>query len=101
MMMIAKCHPVEAEEKVKQLGRRLVMKCDLNYLVTHIISFFFFFFKQKTAYEMVAVTGVQTCALPICHLRSARRADRRWRARLPPCPARLCSAPAGRARRRG
>src|SRR3989449_3487646 len=26
---------------------------------------FFFFFKQKTAYEIVAVTGVQTCALPI------------------------------------
>src|SRR5687768_17854989 len=25
----------------------------------------FFFFKQKTAYEIVAVTGVQTCALPI------------------------------------
>src|SRR2546429_2812023 len=29
------------------------------------ISFVFFFFKQKTAYEIVAVTGVQTCALPI------------------------------------
>src|SRR5881397_4308696 len=27
--------------------------------------FFFFFFKQKTAYEMLNVTGVQTCALPI------------------------------------
>src|SRR3546814_6601155 len=26
----------------------------------------FFFFKQKTAYEMALVTGVQTCALPIC-----------------------------------
>ena len=25
----------------------------------------FFFFKQKTAYEMHSVTGVQTCALPI------------------------------------
>src|SRR3546814_7462363 len=25
----------------------------------------FFFFKQKTAYEMPLVTGVQTCALPI------------------------------------
>ena len=24
-----------------------------------------FFFKQKTAYEMTDVTGVQTCALPI------------------------------------
>ena len=27
--------------------------------------FFFFFFKQKTAYEIYKVTGVQTCALPI------------------------------------
>src|SRR2546427_9480679 len=26
----------------------------------------FFFFKQKTAYEILTVTGVQTCALPIC-----------------------------------
>jgi len=26
--------------------------------------YFFFFFKQKTAYE-IGVTGVQTCALPI------------------------------------
>src|SRR5210317_2475862 len=25
----------------------------------------FFFFKQKTAYEILNVTGVQTCALPI------------------------------------
>src|SRR3712207_7282365 len=25
----------------------------------------FFFFKQKTAYEILAWTGVQTCALPI------------------------------------
>src|SRR5207247_5170099 len=25
-----------------------------------------FFFKQKTAYEIPLVTGVQTCALPIC-----------------------------------
>src|SRR2546430_9612208 len=25
----------------------------------------FFFFKQKTAYEILTVTGVQTCALPI------------------------------------
>ena len=27
--------------------------------------FIFFFFKQKTAYEIGSVTGVQTCALPI------------------------------------
>src|SRR3712207_6930047 len=32
-----------------------------------IVIFFvgFFFFKQKTAYEILALTGVQTCALPI------------------------------------
>src|SRR5947209_11375979 len=29
-----------------------------------ILFFMFFFFKQKTAYE-IGVTGVQTCALPI------------------------------------
>src|SRR5207249_7292210 len=29
------------------------------------ISTIFFFFKQKTAYEIRNVTGVQTCALPI------------------------------------
>src|SRR3546814_2382544 len=28
--------------------------------------FLFFFFKQKTAYEMRISAGVQTCALPIC-----------------------------------
>src|SRR5215471_4234782 len=31
---------------------------------------FFFFFKQKTAYEISTWTGVQTCALPICHGRA-------------------------------
>src|SRR2546427_9388656 len=30
-----------------------------------LILIFFFFFKQKTAYEILTVTGVQTCALPI------------------------------------
>src|SRR2546430_10461043 len=29
------------------------------------ILYFFFCFKQKTAYEILTVTGVQTCALPI------------------------------------
>ena len=29
------------------------------------ISLIFFFFKQKTAYEIIASAGVQTCALPI------------------------------------
>src|SRR5437867_4838909 len=34
---------------------------------------FFFFFKQKTAYEIRTVTGVQTCALPISALGAASR----------------------------
>src|SRR3712207_8907844 len=44
----------------------------------------FFFFKQKTAYEILAVTGVQTCALPIwrkritrMHIGCQRRVERR------------------------
>src|SRR5262249_15709337 len=32
---------------------------------TYYIFLVFFFFKQKTAYEVWSVTGVQTCALPI------------------------------------
>src|SRR3712207_9077284 len=39
----------------------------------------FFFFKQKTAYEILALTGVQTCALPIWRL--LRRLGRRLRLR--------------------
>src|SRR3712207_3958890 len=31
----------------------------------NVVLLFFFFFKQKTAYEILGVTGVQTCALPI------------------------------------
>src|SRR3989440_6918732 len=38
------------------------------------LSELFFFFKQKTAYEILIVTGVQTCALPIsCWPRSIER----------------------------
>src|SRR5690606_40819042 len=33
----------------------------------------FFFFKQKTAYEIFHVTGVQTCALPILMVTAWRR----------------------------
>src|SRR5687768_18035379 len=38
----------------------------------------FFFFKQKTAYEIVAVTGVQTCALPILAVSIRRHIVRRF-----------------------
>src|SRR6056300_1056737 len=45
--------------------------------------FVFFFFKQKTAYEILNVTGVQTCALPISPVSANRRSRRsiwwRWR----------------------
>ena len=34
----------------------------------------FFFFKQKTAYEIKECAGVQTCALPICTKESAATA---------------------------
>src|SRR3712207_7168766 len=32
-----------------------------------------FFFKQKTTYEILAVTGVQTCALPISSVRRSSK----------------------------
>src|SRR5256885_540643 len=37
----------------------------LQVALTLIFLICFFFFKQKTAYEIYKVTGVQTCALPI------------------------------------
>src|SRR2546425_8293133 len=40
-------------------------ECRLCDLIT-----IFFFFKQKTAYEIKLVTGVQTCALPISEAES-------------------------------
>src|SRR2546422_1861345 len=45
---------------------------------------FFFFFKQKTAYEIVAVTGVQTCALPISVVTPPRATAPSPAASLPP-----------------
>src|SRR2546421_9700099 len=37
--------------------------------VEKVETWLFFFFKQKTAYEILIVTGVQTCALPIYRAR--------------------------------
>src|SRR5205809_7668749 len=34
-----------------------------------IVCFYFFFFQAEDGIRDVAVTGVQTCALPICQLR--------------------------------
>src|SRR4029077_7901846 len=42
----------------------------------------FIFFKQKTAYEIQGVTGVQTCALPICHCEDHAHAGDRVVARV-------------------
>src|SRR3712207_7211770 len=50
-----------------------------------MVFYFFFFFKQKTAYEILGMTGVQTCALPICEPRDADR----------PPPERQPGAPGG------
>src|SRR3712207_7813810 len=47
----------------------------------------FFFFKQKTAYEILALTGVQTCALPISEVLP------RHRDRLPALPCGRQEAP--------
>src|SRR2546429_67123 len=38
--------------------------CSRVYIV--VVSFFFFFFQAEDGIRDVAVTGVQTCALPIC-----------------------------------
>src|ERR1022692_5136183 len=40
----------------------------------------FFFFKQKTAYEIYKVTGVQTCALPISDQMVGEVVQRFWAA---------------------
>src|SRR2546430_7525522 len=42
--------------------------------------FFFFFFQAEDGIRDLTVTGVQTCALPICRRRRRRRerADGRW-----------------------
>src|SRR6201989_3728871 len=37
-------------------------------LLVALFFSFVFFFKQKTAYEIHRLTGVQTCALPICRV---------------------------------
>src|SRR5687768_17833535 len=41
----------------------------------HLFHFFFFFFQAEDGIRDVAVTGVQTCALPILSADSARLKD--------------------------
>src|SRR2546429_2826950 len=60
------------------------------------LCFFFFFFQAEDGIRDVAVTGVQTCALPICvaepyraresATRRARRGPRQRRRELRRCP---------------
>src|SRR3712207_9593084 len=54
-----------------------------------------FFFKQKTAYEIIGVTGVQTCALPISTEFETRYTLAFVRAVLPPAPARVLEVGCG------
>src|SRR5687768_5862970 len=65
--------------------------------------FFFFFFQAEDGIRDVAVTGVQTCALPIWPQRRAFRppAFRRSAAGPPARPARSDHSPAGRLLQRG
>src|SRR5437879_12679315 len=46
------------------------MQCVYLFLVV-----FFFFFQAEDGIRDTSVTGVQTCALPICHARLRRRRD--------------------------
>src|SRR2546421_9231074 len=51
----------------------VLIKNHMIYFRTVIISFFFFFFFQaEDGIRDVIVTGVQTCALPICNRQGAR-----------------------------
>src|SRR3989449_5970419 len=46
------------------------MQCVLDYVpsnITSVLLWLFFFFQAEDGIRDVAVTGVQTCALPICH----------------------------------
>ena len=61
---------VEGGVRVHGVDQRQVVPL-ADCVVVHIVRrrdferIVFFFFKQKTAYELRNVTGVQTCALPI------------------------------------
>src|SRR3989449_8165672 len=60
----------------------LQSKDNTGYLVVPIILFFFFFFQAEDGIRDVAVTGVQTCALPIS-VPAGRRLRRAARDRVP------------------
>src|SRR5438067_4708462 len=64
------------------------------FLLLFFFFFFFFFFQAEDGIRDRNVTGVQTCALPICARRSARSRCRR-RARTIALAAGAASWPAG------
>src|SRR3989441_9126670 len=45
------------------LNSRMILHCQLSYVS---LVFFFFFFQAEDGIRDKLVTGVQTCALPIC-----------------------------------
>src|SRR5687768_17711422 len=49
----------------------------LFFVLFILLVFFFFFFQAEDGIRDVAVTGVQTCALPIYHQRSRRTVSRK------------------------
>src|SRR5881397_4191317 len=57
--------------------RNIAIIAQVDHGKTNLVDFMFvfFFFKQKTAYEMAQCDWIQTCALPIsARLRQGRRA---------------------------
>src|SRR5206468_9600870 len=72
----------------------------LFFYLMYFFFFFFFFFQAEDGIRDLIVTGVQTCALPICFAgcdKEARRRlprVRRWRVRRRSVPARPALVPA-------
>src|SRR3989441_4650677 len=50
----------------------LVLNIKMVYMVSYLLFFFFFFFQAEDGIRDKLVTGVQTCALPICVVRCRR-----------------------------
>src|SRR2546429_3668840 len=51
------------------------MSDDEDFVVTQLYFLWFFFFQAEDGIRDVAVTGVQTCALPISNLRNGKFSD--------------------------
>src|SRR2546429_3158662 len=66
----------------------------IYYNVVISLYFFFFFFQAEDGIRDVAVTGVQTCALPIYQSRAREGGHRRQAARRPVSPAQRIPDPA-------